>query len=373
MPATLHSKQITNARHGCFAQNPSGRPKPRHFDRSAQRGVEKPPHFPFVLATLRPRQAFFAKLWDAIGLCRKVLTIIVWTERTLRMLRAMSSALSKAFVCTALVLSASSISLCQSAPAKPDTAAPLNSPTPHLTFDVASIREAHDGNMSYFNNPAQTSYLHGERVRVAALIFAAYQITAFRFLEKLPDWAMTVPYNVTAKSDPATDEALAKLNVNDAYAAKRLMLQQLLAERFKLQMHQETRISTVYDFVATSKTGTLMTPVHGELSETLGTCPGAFIAKGRDINSKGCPFKFLINTVQQELGTTVTNKTGLQPEDLYAYHLMWDPRPTPPADDQERFPQLRDALREQLGLELQPRKGPVTYWVVDHVERPTED
>jgi uncharacterized protein (TIGR03435 family) len=37
------------------------------------------------------------------------------------------------------------------------------------------------------------------------------------------------------------------------------------------------------------------------------------------------------------------------------------------------YPPLKDAVREQLGLELKPTKGPVTFWVVDHIERPTSN
>ena len=51
---------------------------------------------------------------------------------------------------------------------------------------------------------------------------------------------------------------------------------------------------------------------------------------------------------------------------------MWWPAQLPegaPSDD--KYPPLKDAVRDQLGLELKPTKGPVTFWVVDHVERPT--
>lgn len=42
-----------------------------------------------------------------------------------------------------------------------------------------------------------------------------------------------------------------------------------------------------------------------------------------------------------------------------------------PQHDDEPFPHLVDALREQLGLELKPTKSQVTIWVIDHMERPT--
>jgi len=49
--------------------------------------------------------------------------------------------------------------------------------------------------------------------------------------------------------------------------------------------------------------------------------------------------------------------TGLS--GMYAYHLMWNWSTRPPQDDEERYPNIPDAVREQLGLELKETKGPV--------------
>jgi len=67
-------------------------------------------------------------------------------------------------------------------------------------------------------------------------------------------------------------------------------------------------------------------------------------------------------------GTNVVDHTGLS--GMYAYHLMWNWSTRPPQDDEERYPNIPDAVREQLGLELKETKGPVTFWVIDHIERP---
>lgn len=239
-----------------------------------------------------------------------------------------------------------------------------------MSFDVVSVRERRDGNMSFYDNPTDSSYFHAEYLTVAGFILSSYQIKTFQQLEKLPDWAMSLRYDVTAKSDGATDEALAKLSKEDAQAEKRHMLRQVLADRFKLRIHQETRTATVYDLVATPRAASAMTGVTTSPAKTIGTCAGKFSQQGRDIDSKGCPFKILLSTIEQQFGTTIINKTGLSPEDWYSFHLTYDPR-TIPRPDVESFPQLRNALHEQLGLDLRERKGPVTYWVVDDLARPT--
>jgi len=98
--------------------------------------------------------------------------------------------------------------------------------------------------MSYIDNVPKNSLFQGGRLSAWGLIASAYDLKIGKLLLNAPAWAETIRLDVTAKSDPSTDEALAKLNDSDFHAEKRHMLQQLLAERFKLQIHSETRTST---------------------------------------------------------------------------------------------------------------------------------
>ena len=277
----------------------------------------------------------------------------------------------RTILCGALIFIFQSASLsCQSAPVKPEAGGP--SYKPHMSFDVASIREYRaDGGMRYVDNMPHNSLYLAEGVRPFTLIFAAYDLKIAEQLENLPHWASETLYTINAKSDPSTDEALAKLSESDALAEKRHMLQVLLAERFHLQIHPETRTSTTYELITTSRTAKLMTPVQGDVGKTVNTCRMYFFRdKGAEVDSKGCPFHIFFNDLEHNLGTDVLDRTGLT--GMYAYHLMWWPAQFPQgAPSEERYPPLRDALREQLGLELKPTKGPVTFWVVDHIERPT--
>ena len=254
-------------------------------------------------------------------------------------------------------------------PAAPDAAE--STYTPHMVFDVAAIHESREGNMSYIDNVPGNSFYQAGRVSVWGLILKAYDLKIPQRLESLPNWAMTTQFDLTAKSDTSTDEALAKLSKSDFLAEKRHMLQVLLAERFKLQIHPETRMSTTYELVTTGQTAKLMTPVNGDVFKTVSTCDSHVSRKGIEVQSKGCPFLTFLGYLQQTLGTSVVDHTGMS--GMYAYHLMWSESPRTPQieNDEDRYPDIEDALHEQLGLELKKTKGPVTYWVVDHVERPT--
>ena len=281
----------------------------------------------------------------------------------------------RAILCGALIFVAQSASLsCQSTsvngPAKADSGA--STYHSHLTFDVASIREYRsDGGMRYVDNMPHNSYFHGEGVSVFGLILGAYPLKLREQLENLPNWADHTLYTIDAKSDPATDEALEKLSDSDALAEKRHMLQVLLTERFHLQIHPETRISNTYELLTTSRTAKLMTPVQGDVGKTVNTCRMYFHRdKGAEVDSKGCPFDIFFIDLERNLGTDVLDRTGMT--GMYAYHLMWWPARVPQdATSGDRYPPLTDAVREQLGLELKPTKGPITFWVVDHIERPT--
>ena len=69
----------------------------------------------------------------------------------------------------------------------------------------------------------------------------------------------------------------------------------------------------------------------------------------------------------------VLDRTGLT--GAYDFTLSFRPQLPPDAitDEQDNRPIIFDALLDELGLELIPKKGPVEYLVIDHIERPSEN
>lgn len=236
-----------------------------------------------------------------------------------------------------------------------------------MTFDVASIRESRDVRVCSVQSPPKASSFHAGCVTPFGLILNAYALQAYDQLENVPEWAKTTMYDVAAKSGPAVDEALMKLSDRDSEAEQDHMLQELLLDRFKLKIHPEARQSTVYELFTTPRTAKLMTPFHGDIRETVSTCTAVPSTAGQEMATKGCPFSILLSSLRQSLGAPIVDHTGLAGN--YAFDIKWGMSQRP--DGEGTYPNLLFAVREQLGLELKRAKGTVTFWVVDHIERPT--
>ena len=260
----------------------------------------------------------------------------------------------------------------QNAPAKgAESAAAKPAYVPHLAFDVVSIHESGEGNMSYIDNVPHNSLFMGERLTAQGLILTAFGIKQYFLLTgDLPTWARDTHFSITAKSDASIDELLTKLGDDDVYAEKRHMLQGMLADRFKLKIHAETRESEVFELFRTKQAEKLMTPVPDSSTTTPATCSPSLSHKGADIEAKGCSFANILNLFQREMATNVIDHTGMTGK--YAFSLKWCPDAIAlHCTDEDRYPYFVDAVREQLGLELKRTKGPVTFWVVDHIEPPS--
>jgi uncharacterized protein (TIGR03435 family) len=155
------------------------------------------------------------------------------------------------------------------------------------------------------------------------------------------------------------------------------MYKNLLADRFKLKFHWETREGPVY-WLTVDKSGLKMkvnsspeplkVPISGDALN-----PDGFIGHSAAMEYLTW---FLGQRLQQD-GRPVIDKTGLT--GYYDFKLSYLPELPPdfprdrlPPDAADR-PNIFQALREQLGLRLEPQKGPAPYFVIDHVERPAEN
>jgi uncharacterized protein (TIGR03435 family) len=188
----------------------------------------------------------------------------------------------------------------------------------------------------------------------------------------------------------------------------RPMLQTMLADRFQLKYHTETKELPVYVLTQVKEghkmkevapTDAMLPPppsggAGGPVAVGVGAGgaaqripPGArMVRMGRgQISANGAPISLLIQQLSNQLGRTVIDKTGLQ--GLYDIELQWTPEPGqggggfpggPPVPDaiagaDSSGPTIYTALQEKLGLKLESQKGPVEILVIDSVSKPTEN
>jgi uncharacterized protein (TIGR03435 family) len=162
----------------------------------------------------------------------------------------------------------------------------------------------------------------------------------------------------------------------------RLMLQKLLTDRFHLVLHRETREMSRYRLVV-GKGGPKLSPAR-QLPEYKDDAERkAAMEKQAKANMEAMmrrprsgPFRRfseasatmakLAENLSGYVDRPVTDDTGL--EGSYSYSLDWSPDESAAAGENS-FPSIFTALQEQLGLKLEPEKGPVEFLVIERAER----
>jgi len=230
-------------------------------------------------------------------------------------------------------------------------------------YDVISVKPSKWGcDVMSLNSPPGRLTIRCYQLR--RLLFIAYSIRLDAAIPGMPRWGDSVPFDIDAKADETTTDAMNKLTQREQGNQTQLMLKAILVDRFKLRVHTETREAPVYNLVI-AKSGLKLKPTHE------GDQPGGYYSWGSGhIQVRGGPIASLVYCLSEGLADrTVVDKTGLTAN--YDIDLHWTP------DDQESTPDagptLFTALEEQLGLKLVPSKGPVDKFVIDHVEKPSEN
>jgi uncharacterized protein (TIGR03435 family) len=265
-------------------------------------------------------------------------------------------------------------------------------------FEVASVRENKLSGDSYSNFPLNSGQQYDSKggllsarnmLLLQYLVFAykpnMFQIQEFR--SKLPEWARSARFDIQARANgsPTKDDM-------------RLMMQSLLAERFQMKMHHETREVSVFALVLAKpgQTGPNLQahPVDDpdclktELPKSVaGSYPvacgaGASIAPKLygDVATAG--YNLTMEWVANALGGTanitdrpVVDQTGLT--GTYDFKVEFAPETNDPAQagaDSEvgpGGPSFTEALKKQLGLKLVLKKEPIDVLVIDHLEMPS--
>ena len=238
-------------------------------------------------------------------------------------------------------------------------------------FEVATIKPDKSGSgVLMFNNTPDGIQVRGFTAQM--LIRAAYGYDDDR-ISGGPNWIKSDPYDIEAKVAGADVPALSKMSTEQ----RRLMLQPLLAERFQLKVHRETQVRPIYQLIV-AKSGLKLKPsspaVPGEASQPK-------MQMGRtQLSAQRFPMTLLVQWLSLHAGRTVVDKTDAA--GTYDFELQWSSDQgsgsasgglEEPASAQGAYPSLFTALQEQLGLKLEPAKGPVETMVIDNIQKPELD
>ena len=247
-----------------------------------------------------------------------------------------------------------------------NTASPANSAS--FSYEVVSIKpikiEAGMSLGGWFADDGFT--LRG--VSLETLVDQAYPIFTPDQVEGLPHDAMFENYTVQAKMDEETAARFQKLSRDQQIDTMRTMMQQVLADRFKLKVHKETRQMPIYNLVIAKKGPKFKETPEGQK----GNNTGGF----GEISGDNIEMKQISMMLSGSVRRLVIDKTGLTGN--YTLSLKWNPLDGPNvspefANQFKGRPGIFDALEEQLGLKLEPAKGPVDVYVIDHIEQPSPD
>ena len=220
-------------------------------------------------------------------------------------------------------------------------------------FEVASVKATavQDGSLTV-NYPPGGRY-SAQNLTVKALLGMSYGVQGYQILGGR-GWVDSGGFDIEAKAAGGVGEPTHE-QVNQ-------MVQALLADRFQLALHRETRQLPIYVLVA-GKTGAKMLP--GESS-----AQGSKMMMGQLIIKK-MSMTGLANILTFDLNRPVIDQTGLKGE--YAFTLEWTPGLREADAGTASRPSLFTAVEEQLGLKLESTKGPVEVLVIDRVEKPSEN
>ncbi len=231
------------------------------------------------------------------------------------------------------------------------------------SFEVATIRlNPTDGGWRL--QPTLDGYT-GLRVTLLYLIEEAYGLYDEQRISAGPAWLKSSKFDLEAKIDVAEVPDYKKL----ALGRRRAMLRQLLAERFGLKLHHESKDFEAYALVPAKGGAKLVEskPAAVEEASVQGiNCHVTKSARGY-LKLEGCSMTALAGILRIPVQRTVVDRSGLIGR--YDFELHWRPEDSPDMDGD--WPSVFTALTEQLGLRLQPAKVPMDTIVIDAAEMPS--
>jgi uncharacterized protein (TIGR03435 family) len=260
------------------------------------------------------------------------------------------------------------------------------------SFEVATIKINKSGENNQFIRRQPGGRVTVTNLPARFLITFAYQLAQFQ-LTGGPSWTSSDRFDMVAKLEgnpefPAPGQGPDPIQ---------LAMRTLLADRFKLRVHHETREMDIYALVLArpgAGPGPGLKPSTADCSDRgrrgqpppqgpppippAGIVPCSIMGTPGLIRFGGFPISQITTMLGGQTGRMVVDRTGLTGNWEFELHFAAEQRGAPPPGTDPpaadpNAPSLFTALQEQLGLKLESTKGPVEVVVIDVIERPTED
>ena len=178
----------------------------------------------------------------------------------------------------------------------------------------------------------------GNNLSLKSYIQMAYGVSDFQIAG--PDWIGSERYDISAKVAEGADDQTGP------------MLQAILADRFKLLIHRDSRAVRIFELrVAASGL---------KVGETPGSVTALTDSGAGRLTARGASMAHFAEVLSRETGLPVVDRTRLR--GLYDFKLEWKPDEASPAS-------LIQAIQEQLGLRVDPNRVQIGVLVVDNAER----
>ncbi len=217
------------------------------------------------------------------------------------------------------------------------------------SFEVATVKPSGPDEIAAGSSGISTGHGRavGTNVTLKRCIIGAYHIGPGQVIGG-PSWIDSDRFHIEAKAATATDDD------NDLDA----MMRTLLAERFHLKLHKETRSMQAL-VLEVAKGGPKLEKAAGGNAVT-NASHGGMVLKNSTMDA-------FAERLSRVTSLPVINQTGL--DGIFNLKLTWTPDGEHPKSA-DAPPDLPTAIQEQLGLRLASRKAPVEVLVVDHAEKP---
>lgn len=220
-------------------------------------------------------------------------------------------------------------------------------------FEVASIKRNQNPPAGARAISLSAGLSHGtlkfEAVTLKDLIQQAYDLQRDQ-ISGCPNWCDSERFDLIAKAE----------DPNIAKQQAMLMLQSLLADRFQLELHGETRARPGFALMS-GKGGSKLKPAAE--GESMG-----FATAGNVRTFRAMPIAGLVSYVAGTAREPVVDKTGLTGSFDFTIDLTPAGDPSVAPDQMDVFNRLREALEDQLGLKLEPQRVAVENLVIEKAE-----